>query len=58
MVAWHIAEQGNLVLDGLLKRMFGAADDDVRLDAHPLQVFDACLRRLGLKLAGGFDIWD
>ena len=32
--------------------MLGTAYDDIRLDAHALQLFDAGLGRLGLQFAG------
>ena len=38
--------------------MLGTADDDIRLDTHSLQLFDARLCRLCLKLAGCLDIWN
>ena len=38
--------------------MLGTADDDIRLDTHTLQLFDTCLGRFGLHLAGCFEIRD
>ena len=52
MVSRHIAEEGDLVLDALVQRMLGAAHDDVRLDAHALQILDAGLGGLCLHLLG------
>ena len=48
MAAGDVAEQGDLILDALIQFMLGAADDDVRLDSHTLQFFDARLRGFGL----------
>ena len=36
----------------LIQRIFGTADQDVRLNSHSLQVFDAGLGRLGLHFLG------
>ena len=54
----HVTEQRDLVLETLIERMLGTADDDIRLDTHSLQLFDARLCRLCLKLAGCLDIWN
>ena len=54
----HVTEQRDLVLETLIERMLGTADDNIRLDTHSLQLFDARLRRLCLKLAGCLDIWN
>ena len=51
MSVWHIAKQRDLVLDALIQLMLAAAYDHIRLNAHALQLFDTCLRRLCLKLA-------
>ena len=58
MAGRYIAEEGNLVLDALIQGIFRTADDNVRLDTHTLQVFDAGLGRLGLHLLGGLQIGD
>ena len=49
MTLWYVTEQSNLVLDGLIQRMFTSADDDIRLDAHALQILNTGLGRLGLQ---------
>ncbi len=36
--------------------MFGAADNDIRLNAHALKFFDARLRGLGFQLPGSLDV--
>ena len=58
MVARHVTEEGDLVLDALIKRMLTPADDDIRLDTHSLKVFDAGLRGFCLELLGGMEIGD
>ena len=57
-VAGYIAEQGYLIPQSLIKRMFAAADDDVRLNPHALQFLDAGLGRLGLHFLGSTQIRD
>ncbi len=45
-----IAEHGDLAEDLGLQRLVAAQDDDVRRDAHALQLFHGVLGRLGLML--------
>ena len=52
MAVRHVTEQGDLVFETLIERMLGTADDDIRLDTHSLQLFDAGLGRLCLQFAG------
>lgn len=56
-VALHIAEVCDLAEDVLvLDRLVAAQHDDVRGNAHGLQLLDGVLRRLGLVLARGLEI--
>ena len=56
-VALHIAEVCDLAEDVLvLDRLVAAQHDDVRGNAHALQLLDGVLRRLGLVLARGLEI--
>ena len=48
----HIAKQGDFLEDGGLQRRIAAQHDDVRVDAHALQLLDAVLGGLGLVLIG------
>ena len=50
MACGKVAEQGNLVLHVRGQRILGAAYDDIRLDAHALEFFYACLGRFRLHL--------
>ena len=50
-----VAEQGDLGLDVLAEDFFGAAQEQVGLDADGAQFLDAVLGGLGLDLAGGLD---
>ena len=50
MTLRYVTEQSNLILDGLIQRMLTSADDDIRLDAHALQILNTGLGRLGLQL--------
>lgn len=50
MTLRYVTEQSNLVLDGLIQRMLTSADDDIRLDAHALQILNTGLGRFGLQL--------
>ena len=52
----HIAEQRNFAFDVVAKIHFGAAEDDVRLDAEAAQFLDGMLGGLGFELAGGLDV--
>ena len=49
MTLRYVTEQSNLVLDGLIQRMLTSADDDIRLDAHALQILNTGLGRFGLQ---------
>lgn len=49
MTLRYVTEQSNLILDGLIQRMLASADDDIRLDAHALQILNTGLGRLGLQ---------
>ena len=51
-VRLDVAEHRNFAEDGRLQRLVAAEDDDVRPDAHALQLFDGMLRRLGFVLVG------
>ncbi len=51
----HVAEEGDLGLDLLAQELFGAAQQQVGLDADGAQFLDAVLGGLGLDLAGGLD---
>ncbi len=56
-VGAHIAEQGNFLENALVgDRLVGAQHDDVRLDAHGLQLFDGVLGGLGLVLPRAFQV--
>ena len=58
-VRWgNITEKGNFAADLVVKGTLGAADQNVGLNAHALQIFDAGLGGLCLELAGGFQIGD
>ena len=46
----HIAEQGDLLKDGGFQRFVTAQHNDVRVDAHALQLLDGVLGGLGLVL--------
>ena len=47
-----IAEQSNLVKDGFFQRSVATQYDDIRVDAHPLQLLHRMLRGLGLMFIG------
>ena len=49
MALRYVTEQSNLVLDGLIQRMLTSADDDIRLDAHALQILNTGLGGFGLQ---------
>lgn len=49
MTLRYVTEQSNLVLDGLIQRMLTSADDDIRLDAHALQILNTGLGGFGLQ---------
>ena len=56
-VVIHVAEVCDLAEDILvLDRLVAAQHDDIRRDAHALQLLDGVLRRLGFVLARGFEI--
>ena len=44
----NVAELGDLAADSVVEGKLGAADDDVRLDSHALQILDAGLGGLCL----------
>lgn len=54
----HITEQGNLFFDAFFQWEFCTAYDDVRLDAHSLELFYRCLGRLCFHFSGGAQIGD
>ena len=54
--AGYITEQRDLVLQMIIQRMLTSADQDIRPDTHTLQILHRSLSRLGLQLAGSFDI--
>ena len=56
MIGRHVTEQGNLVADAFVERHLRAADNDVRLNSHSLQLFDARLCRLGFEFLGCLEI--
>ena len=58
MRIWYITEQCNLILESLIKRLLGAAYDDIRLDTHALKLLNTGLCRLCLKLSGSTQIRD
>ena len=58
MVSRKVAEQGNFVLHADVQGIFGTADDDIRLDSHPLQLLHAGLRGFGLHFLGCFQVRD
>ena len=47
MACRYITEQGDFVLDAVVQRMFGTADENIRLNAHSLELFYTCLSRFG-----------
>ena len=49
-VRFYVAEHGNLLENRFLERFVTAQNNDIRLDAHPLQFLDGVLGRLGLVL--------
>lgn len=49
MTLRYVTEQSNLILDGLIQRMLTSADDDIRLDAHALQILNTGLGGFGLQ---------
>ncbi len=53
---FHVGEQGDLAPGAGVHFMFGAAQQDVRLQADGAQFLDGMLGRLGLHLAGGGDV--
>ena len=48
----HVAEQADLILEAVLYFLFGAQDNDVRLNADAAQLLDRVLGGFGLELAG------
>ena len=54
----HIREEGDLLLDALVQRVLGAADENVRLDSNLHELPDGVLGRLGLELTYGGDVRD
>ena len=57
-VLGHVAEGGDLVQKSPLQMLFRPQDQDVRLDAHPLQFLDGMLGRLGLQFPGRPEVGD
>ena len=55
-VGLDVAEQGDFAEDGLLERLIAAQHDDVRGNAHALQLLDRVLRGLGLVLLAAVQI--
>src|SRR5699024_3831064 len=55
---WHVTELRDRLLDAVVKRKVGTADQHVRLDTHPLQFLDTGLCRFGLKLSGALQVRD
>ncbi len=49
-VRLHVAEQRDFAEDGRFQRLVAAQHDDVRVDAHALQLLYGMLRGLGLML--------
>ena len=56
MIGGNVAEKGDFVLDCLIEGLLGAADQDVRLDSHALQILYTGLGGLGLEFTGSFQI--
>ena len=56
MACRQVAEQGYLVFHTGIKRILGAAYDNIRLDSHSLQLLYACLGRLRLHFLGCLQI--
>ena len=56
MVDRHVAEQGDLRFHLVGNRIFAPADQNIRLKAHALQLFDAGLGRFRFQLLGCFQI--
>ena len=54
----YITEKGYFILDSRVKGDFAAAYDDVGLDPHSLQFFDAGLGWFGFQLLGCAQIGD
>ena len=52
-----IAERGHLHPQGVVEMALGTQHEDVRLNAHSLQLLDAVLRRLGLQFPGSLQVW-
>ena len=55
-VGAHVAEHADLALDVVAYRAVGAQDDDVRRNAHALQLLAGVLRGLGLVFVGAGDV--
>ena len=55
-VGLYVAEQGDFLEDALLQRLVAAQDDDIRADAHALQLLDRVLGGLGLVLLGAVQV--
>ena len=53
-----VAEEGYFFADGVGEGLFGAADDDVGLDALFHESADGVLGGFGLDFAGGLQVWD
>ena len=54
----NITEQSDFVADLLRQRMFRTADNHIRPQTESLQFLNACLGRLCLHFAGGFQVGD
>ena len=55
-VGAHVAEHTDLALDVVAHRAVGAQDDDVRRDAHALQLLAGMLGRFGFVLVGAGNV--
>ena len=55
-VVGNVAEQGNFLAFFAADRLFGAANEDVGLDADLAQLADGVLSRLGFQLSGSLQV--
>ena len=54
----HITKQRDFILQVLIQRHLGTAHNNVRLNPHSLQLFDALLGRLGFQFSGSLQVRD
>ena len=56
ITAWYIAEKGNFIFDCFIKRMLGAANNNIRPDSHTLKLFYTGLGRFCFHFSGCLQI--